>query len=70
MKFEVAIYNQEVKDLVAKHHKHEFLNDVWAERNYIEIEAASMEEAKKTAKRRYPKNQGYVIEEVMQTSEF
>lgn len=70
MKFEVAVFNQEVKDLLAKNHKHEFLNDVWAERNYIEIEAFSLDEAKKTANRRYPKDQGYVVEEVVQTSEY
>ena len=70
MKFEITIYNQEVRDLLAANRKHDFLNDVWAERNYVEIEASNMDEAKKTANRRYPENQGYVVLEVIQTSEF
>jgi hypothetical protein len=70
MKFEITVFNQEVKDLLEQNQKHEFLNDVWAERNYIEIESSSMDQAKKTANRRYPKNQGYVVEEVIQTSEY
>lgn len=63
--FEIAIYNQEVRKLVAEGRRHRNLSDAWAETHYIEVKARSQQEARAQVARRYPAENGYVIEEVI-----
>jgi hypothetical protein len=63
--YEIAIYNEEVRKLVADGRRHRHLSDAWAETHYIEIKADSPEEARAKVARRYPAENGYVIEEVI-----
>lgn len=62
--FDVAIYNREVREALDKGRRHQ-LSDAWAEVHYIEIEAASEQEARMKVARRYPPAQGYVIDDVI-----
>ncbi len=63
--YEIAIYNQEVRKLVADGRRHRNLADAWADTHYIEIKANSQEEARAKLASRYPAENGYVIEEVL-----
>ena len=38
-KFEVAIYNQQVRDLVAEGDSHEYYDDEWADIHFLEVSA-------------------------------
>ena len=63
--FEVAIYNEEVREKVRSGSWHRDLNDDWAEIHYIEVKAKDENDANQQILRKYPKNQGYVIESVI-----
>lgn len=62
--FEVAVYNREVRRLLAEGNRHRDLSDAWADIHYIDIKAKSEQEARAQIARRYPPEQGYVIEDV------
>lgn len=63
--YEVAIYNRDVRRLVADGQRHRDLSDAWAEVHYIEVRAHSEQEARAQVARRYPPGRGYVIEDVI-----
>lgn len=63
--YEIAIYNKEVRKLVADGNRHRNLSDAWADTHYIEVKANSPEEARAKVASRYPAENGYVIEEVI-----
>lgn len=62
--FEVAIYNQEVRDRVAEGKRHRDLTDDWADVHYIEISADDETDARSQVARKYPAHRGYVIDSV------
>lgn len=63
-KFEVAVFNQEVVDQMAKGLRHKHLKDDWAENQYFQITAASVEAARRKIEARYPPENGYVISSI------
>ncbi|MBM3568869.1 MAG: hypothetical protein FJX46_08955 [Alphaproteobacteria bacterium] len=63
-KFDVGIYNKEVRDLVGQGKKHRSLNVSWADVNYIEFTAANEVDARAQAVKKYPAAQGYVISSI------
>ena len=63
-KFEVSIYNEEVRQLLKQGDKHEFLDDDWANINYLEFMAKGEREARVKAHSKYPPEHGYVIENI------
>ncbi len=64
-KFEVAIYNQQVRDLVKVGERHKHLADDWGDTHYIEIVADNQDQARSKASVRYPQAAGYVIEQIV-----
>lgn len=63
--FEIAVYNQTVRQLVADGASHRWLSDSWADVHYIEIEAGSALTARLAAAARFPGHRGFVIVDVM-----
>ena len=63
-KFEVGIYNEQVREAVKDGRKHRRLNDEWADIHYIEVEAETEAAARAKAAARHPAAQGYVIASV------
>jgi hypothetical protein len=63
-KFEVAIYNAQVRAKVRVGERHRDLSDDWAETHYVVFDAADEAEARSLAERKYPEERGYVIEAV------
>lgn len=62
--FEVAVYNQTVRELMERGERHRNLSDAWADIHYIEIKASSENDARNRIASRYPASQGYVIVDV------
>lgn len=69
-KFEVGVYNQEVRRLVEDCERHAELEDAWADMHYIEVTAESKQDAKAIIARRYPAHQGYVINDVIALDDY
>ncbi len=63
-KFEILIYNEEVRAAVRNDEKHE-LNDDWADQHYIVMKADDMEGARRRALAKYPPEQGFVIVDIL-----
>ena len=63
-KYEVAIYNKAVRQLVTEGDRHKDLKDSWADIHYIEVRAGSEREARTKIEAKYPASHGYVIEAV------
>ena len=70
IKFDVGIYNQEVRDYVAQNKAHKELSNNWAEINYIGVEAKTEAEARAQMEKRYPKAKGFVISSIKATKEY
>ena len=62
--FEVTVYNREVRALVKQNRSHSFFDDHWADRHVCDVEARNEAEARAVAHRRFPPEDGFVIEDV------
>lgn len=62
--FEAAIFNEDVRNLVAENRHHEVYDDVWADLNFIEVTAADEDEAREKLGRRYPERRGFRITQI------
>ncbi len=65
-KFEVAIFNQEVRRMVKEDEHHREFTDDWEDLHYIEIEANDEREARARMEVRYPAAKGFVIDHVQE----
>lgn len=63
-KYEVAIFNREVRAKVREGDSHRDLDDEWADTHYVTVSAPDEEAARESTERRYPPERGYVIESV------
>ena len=63
-KFEIAVYNAEVRQKMADGQRHSRLSDDWADIQYIESLASNAEQARAKFEESHPSDQGYVIEDV------
>ena len=63
-KFEVALYNSEVRKLAREGERHKNLKDDWADTHYVEIEAVDETDARARIEARYPKERGFVINNI------
>ena len=68
-KFEAAIHNETVRRLVNSGERHRDLDDAWADTHYVEVHADDEDDARSRLARRYPSDQGYVIEEISLSDE-
>ncbi len=65
-KFEVAIYNAEVRQKVEDGQRHSRFTDDWADMHYIEIEADNEELARAKIEVLHPSVQGFVCDEFLE----
>jgi len=63
-KFEVVIYNEQVRQLVSQGDSHRKFSDDWGDSHYIEFKADSEEQAVAKCRQKYPEDDGFVIEGV------
>jgi hypothetical protein len=64
MKFEAAIYNEQVLAALKEGLHHKDLSDDWADTHYIEVSARDEEDAWRIFRRKYRSENGYVIKTV------
>ncbi len=64
--YEIAIYNQKVRELVADGERHKRYEDSWADTHYIEFKAETEASAITKCRNKYPQDDGFVIEAVLQ----
>jgi hypothetical protein len=62
--YEVAVFNQAVRDAMKKGERHSFLKDDWATIHWIEVRAYTPVAARQKIEVRYPSSHGYVITDV------
>ncbi len=65
-KYEVTVYNREVRQKVEDGGHHHHFTDDWADFRYIEIRAANEDQARARLEDRYPAKQGFVIDSVVE----
>ena len=63
-KFEVALFNEEVRVLVKQGESHEGFEDSWADTHYVEVNAPNEEMARGRIEKQYPAHRGFVIEQI------
>ena len=68
-KFEVTVYNEEVRQKIKEGEHHYRFTDDWADFHYIDIDAADESQARKRTEDRYPADQGFVIDSVLKSLE-
>jgi len=64
--YEVAVFNQAVRDAMKEGERHPFLKDDWADIHWIEVRAYSPDAARQKIEARYPSFRGYVITEIQE----
>ncbi len=69
-KFEVAVFNQEVRNCVKIAERHPKYDDTWENIHYVEILARDLNEAKRAAAKRFPPSDGFVIDLIEEMKEF
>jgi len=62
--FEIGVYNKEVRELTGMGEHHKNLSDSWENIHYIEVFATDEDEARRKAQSKYPREHGYIIEQV------
>ncbi|MBT3306633.1 MAG: hypothetical protein HN377_09130 [Alphaproteobacteria bacterium] len=68
-KFEISIFNKQVRELVANDQHHEQYTDDWADFHYVEISADSEEQARNRINGRYPPENGFVVDSITRMEE-
>ncbi len=63
-KFEITIYNKEVREKVEAGEHHRQFPDTWADFQYIEIDAPNEEQARARIEEMHPSVQGFVIDDI------
>ena len=62
--YEVGIYNKEVRALVKENQSHSYYDDYWADVQVRDIIAHDETEARELIEKRFPPEDGFVIEGV------
>lgn len=65
--YEVSIYNKEVRTMVKENQHHRFFDDRWADVHVRNVTARNENEAKIIIFKRFPAEQGFVIQQVAES---
>jgi hypothetical protein len=65
VKFEVGVFNQEVRDAMKIGERHPQLKDDWADIHWVDVMATDEKAARQKVNVQYPAARGYVITEVI-----
>lgn len=68
--YEVAIYNEAVRECDEKGEKHPNFGKEWAEIHYFEVEALDEAAVRRQIFQRYPERKGFVIKNINEMTEF
>ena len=59
--FEIAVFNQAVRDKLKAGESHRELKDDWADTHSVEIKAQDADDARRKALAKFPEDRGFVI---------
>ena len=62
--YEIAIYNEQVREAMRQGDRHKTFSDDWADTHYIDFTGDSEDDAIAKCRRKYPEDEGFVIEQV------
>ena len=65
-KFEVAVYNMEVRQKLAEGEHHKRFTDDWADMHYVEIDADNEELPRAKVEVMHPSVQGFVMDQILE----
>ncbi len=68
-KFEVTIYNKQVREKIKEGEHHAHFTDGWADFRYVEVRADNEDQARARIKERHPPEKGFVIDSVVKVEE-
>lgn len=63
--YAVSVYNREVREAVKQNRDHTRFGDHWADIQFQDVMATDEAEARRLAAKRYPADQGFVVEELV-----
>ena len=63
-RFEIAVYNEEVRNLEAEGESHRHLSKDWADIHYFEVDARDEAHARQKSLNKYSSSAGYVIDHI------
>ena len=63
-KYEITVYNTQVRKMVEAGEHHPQWDDEWAEFRYIDVTADNEDKARAQIESRYPPGQGFIIDNV------
>lgn len=63
--YDVLVYNREVREAVKANRTHAEFGDHWADIQIQDVMAADEAEARRLAAKRFPAEQGFVVEELV-----
>ncbi|MDP7600301.1 MAG: hypothetical protein QF605_02855 [Rhodospirillales bacterium] len=66
--FEVTLYNKDVRAAVKENQSHTIYGDHWADAQIQDVMAANESEALSLIGRRYPPEEGFVVQELAECS--
>ncbi|MGB0749198.1 MAG: hypothetical protein ACPGO3_10660 [Magnetospiraceae bacterium] len=65
--FNVAVYNETVRDMVQRNESHHQFEDHWADTHLYKVFAATEQEARVIAGEHFPSDQGFIIADITAT---
>ena len=69
-RYEVAIYNESVREAYAEGKKHPNYEKGWGDLRYLEVEAESEEDALRIVRKHHPQRHGFVVTDVLLLKQF
>ena len=64
--YEISFYNKDVRSLVKENQSHKAFEDQWADNHIHDVVALNEEHARSLAAERYPLDEGFVINSIVQ----
>lgn len=68
-KYEVTVFNKQVREKVENGEHHEHYTDDWAEFRYVEIRALNEDQARSQVNGRFSPENGFVIDSIIMLQE-
>jgi hypothetical protein len=69
-KYEIGVYNQEVRQCVNLGERHRKYDHTWEDIHYVEILARDDADARRMAEKKFPASDGFVIDLIQEMKEY
>jgi len=69
-RFEVSLYNKQVRECDEQDKEHPNFNRTWANLNYLVYEGKNEQEIMDQVRKRHPERKGFVIDKIVEIKEY